>query len=76
MEPMENLTPEGDYLSRVVVDVSSRTFRVYSISGEEKQIVAESMDDFLGIHQFIRDFIASGLFDEDMVVYCSPMVTS
>ena len=74
---MEDLYSEnGDYLSRVVIDISSRTFRIFSISGEEKEIVAESADDFMGIHEFIRDFVATGLFDESMVVYSSPMVKS
>ncbi len=75
MEPMEDLYSEdGDYLSRVVIDISSRTFRIFSISGEEKEIVAENMDEFIGIHEFIRDFVACGLFDEEMVVYSSPAV--
>ncbi len=77
MEPMENLyNDDEDCLSRIVIDVSSRSFRVYSFGGEEKVIETENMDEFLGVLQFVRDFVASGLFDEDMVVYSSPMVKS
>lgn len=77
MEPMENLyNDDEDCLSRIVIDISSRSFRVYSLGGDEKVIETESMDEFLGVLQFVRDFVASGLFDEDMVVYSSPMVKS
>jgi len=77
MEPMENLyNDDEDCLSRIVIDISSRSFRVYSLGGDEKVIETENMDEFLGVLQFVRDFVASGLFDEDMVVYSSPMVKS
>ena len=77
MEPMENLyNDDEDCLSRIVIDISSRSFRVYSLGGDEKVIETENMDEFLGVLQFVRDFVSSGLFDEDMVVYSSPMVKS
>ncbi len=64
---------DDEYLTRIVVDVSSRTFRMYSNVGEVREVDCETPDEFMNVLEFIRDFQESGILDEDTVVYAEPM---
>ena len=64
---------EEEYLTRVVIDISSRTFRLYSNEGEISEIDCDTSEEFMNILEFIRNFQESGLLDEDTVVYVEPL---
>ena len=68
--------PEDEYLTRVVIDVSTRTFRMYSNEGEVREIDCDTTEDFMNILAFIRDFQEVGLLDSDIVFYSEPAVTT
>ncbi len=63
------------YLTRVVIDVSSRVFRMYSSDGDTRTVGCDTTQEFMNILEFVRDFQESGLLDEDVVVYSEPNVT-
>ena len=62
---------EDDYLSRVVVDTSSRKFNLYSESGDEKVIECDTIDEFMGVLEFCREIL-----DDDVLAYAGPLVAS
>ena len=64
---------EEEYLTRVVIDISSRTFRLYSNEGEIREVDCDTSEEFMNVLEFIRDFQESGLLDEDTVVYAEPL---
>ena len=64
---------EEEYLTRVVIDISSRKFRLYSNEGEISEIDCDTSEEFMNILEFIRNFQESGLLDEDTVVYVEPL---
>ena len=68
--------PEDEYLTRVVIDVSARTFRLYSNEGEVREVDCDTYEDFMNVLEFIRDFEETGLLDSDIVVYSEPTVTT
>ena len=68
--------PEDEYLTRVVIDVSTRTFRLYSNEGEVREVDCDTYEDFMNVLEFIRDFEETGLLDSDIVVYSEPTVTT
>ena len=75
MDPF-NVENEDEYLTRVVIDVSTRTFRMYSNEGEVREIDCDTTEDFMNILAFIRDFQEVGLLDSDIVFYSEPAVTT
>ena len=67
------LANDGDeYMTRMVIDVASRSFRIYSNEGGTKTIECDSTEEFMNVLEFVRDFQESGLLDEDTVVYSEP----
>jgi len=67
------LANDGDeYMTRMVIDVASRSFRIYSNEGDTKTIECDSTEEFMNVLEFVRDFQESGLLDEDTVVYSEP----
>ena len=68
-----NTSNEEEYLTRVVIDISSRTFRMYSSEGEIREVDCETSEEFMNVLEFIRNFQESGLLDEDTVVYAEPL---
>ena len=72
----EFLASDGDeYLTRVVVDVASRTFRMYSNEGEVREVDCDTYEDFMSVLEFIRDFEEVGLLDSDIIAYSEPPVS-
>ena len=71
-----NVEKEEEYLTRVVIDVSSRTFRMYSNEGEVREVDCDTYEDFMNVLEFIRDFEEVGLLDSNIVVYSEPTVTT
>ena len=55
---------DEEFLTRVVVDTCSRTFRLYSNEGDEKVIECDTAEEFMNILELIR-----GVADDDIVFY-------
>ena len=62
---------EDDYLSRVVVDTSSRKFNLYSEGGDQKVIECDSIDEFMGVLEFCLEIL-----DDDVLAFAGPLVAS
>lgn len=62
---------EDDYLSRVVVDTSSRKFNLYSEGGDQKVIECDSIDEFMGVLEFCREIL-----DDDVLAFAGPLVAN
>jgi len=57
-----------DYLSRCVVDPLRRTVYLYSYGGLEKQVVCDTVDEFMNVLEFVRKTL-----DEDTLSYANPL---
>tara|TARA_B100000287_G_C20017459_1_gene537087 strand:+ start:138 stop:371 length:234 start_codon:yes stop_codon:yes gene_type:complete len=55
---------DEEFLTRVVVDTCSRTFRLYSNEGDEKVIECDTTEEFMNILELVR-----GVADDDIVFY-------
>jgi hypothetical protein len=60
---------QDEYLTRCVVDTSTRTFNLYSNLGDEKIVKCDNMNEFMNVLSFVR-----GLLEEDTLVYSEPLV--
>ena len=61
-----------EYLTRVVVDISSRKFLLYSNEGEVREVSCGTVDEFMNVLTFIKDFDETGLLGDDVLVYAEP----
>ena len=63
--PEDYACDEGDeFLTRVVIDTCSRTFRLYSNEGETKIVECDNMEEFMNVLELVRAVV-----DEDVVAY-------
>lgn len=58
-----------EYLTRCVVDTSTRTFLIYSNLGDEKVIECSTSEEFLNVLSFVRSVLGS-----DILVYADPLI--
>jgi hypothetical protein len=58
-----------EYLTRCVVDPSTRTFLIYSNLGNERVIDCANSNEFLNVLSFVRSILGS-----DTLVYADPLV--
>jgi hypothetical protein len=58
---------QDEYLSRCVVDPIKRTVYLYSTEGSEKEVVCETVDEFMNVLEFIRNTVS-----EDALSYANP----
>ena len=68
----ENLYVKSDndeYLTRVVIDTSARTFYMYSNEGEARSVRCDSIDEFMTVLELIRRVV-----DDNIIAY-SDVVT-
>ena len=63
--------PDDEYLTRVVVDVTARTFYMYSNEGDKRVVDNNTVDEFMTLLSVIRDVV-----DDDIIAYTAPMVTT
>lgn len=63
--------PDDEYLTRVVVDVTARTFYLYSNEGDKRVVDNNTVDEFMTLLSVIRDVV-----DDDIIAYTDPMVTT
>jgi imidazoleglycerol phosphate dehydratase HisB len=59
---------DDEYLTRCVVDPSKRSVYLYSNEGSEKEVVCETMQEFMNVLEYVR-----GILDEDTLSYASPL---
>jgi len=57
-----------EYLSRCVVDPSTRTVYLYSTEGSEKEVKCDTVDEFMNVLTFVRDTVG-----EDVLSYANPL---
>ena len=57
-----------EYLSRCVVDPSTRTVYLYSTEGSEKEVKCDTVDEFMNVLNFVRDTVG-----EDVLSYANPL---
>ena len=62
---------DDEYLTRVVIDVTARTFYLYSSEGDKRVVDDNSVDEFMTLLSVIRDVV-----DEDIIAYTDPLVKS
>jgi len=58
-----------EYLTRCVVDPSTRTFLIYSNLGNERKIDCANSNEFMNVLSFVRSILES-----DTLVYADPLV--
>jgi hypothetical protein len=59
---------QDEYLSRCVVDPIKRTVYLYSSEGSEKEVVCDTVDEFMGVLEFVRTTL-----DESILSYANPL---
>ena len=59
---------QNEYLTRCVVDPVKRTVYLYSSEGSEKEVVCETVDEFMNVLDFVRATV-----DEDTLSYANPL---
>jgi len=59
---------QDEYLTRCVVDPIKRTVYLYSSEGSEKEVVCETVDEFMNVLDFVRATV-----DEETLSYANPL---
>jgi hypothetical protein len=59
---------QDEYLTRCVVDPVKRTVYLYSNQGDSKEVVCETVDEFMNVLEFVRATV-----DEETLSYANPL---
>ena len=59
---------QDEYLTRCVVDPLKRTVYLYSNEGGTKEVVCETVEQFMNVLDFVRATV-----DEETLSYASPL---
>jgi len=59
---------QDEYLSRCVVDPVKRTVYLYSSEGSEREVVCDTVDEFMNVLEFVR-----ATLDEETLSYSNPL---
>ena len=59
---------QDEYLTRCVVDPIKRTVYLYSNEGSEKEVVCDTVEEFMSVLEFVRSTV-----DEKTLSYASPL---
>lgn len=59
---------QDEFLSRCVVDPIKRTVYLYSNEGSEKEVVCDTVDEFMNVLEFVRSTVS-----EDVLSYANPL---
>jgi len=62
---------DDEYLTRVVIDVTARTFYLYSSEGEQRVVEDNTVEEFMTLLSIIRDVV-----DDDIIAYVDPIVAT
>lgn len=58
---------QDEYLTRCVVDPIKRTVYLYSDQGDTKEVICETVDEFMSVLEFVRSTL-----DESVLSYTNP----
>ena len=59
---------QDEFLTRCVIDTTKRIFYIYSSEGDNKEIVCDTVDQFIDVLEVIRNNCP-----EDALVYADPL---
>jgi hypothetical protein len=59
---------QDEYLTRCVVDPIKRTVYLYSSEGSEREVVCDTVDEFMNVLEFVRSTV-----DEKTLSYANPL---
>ena len=59
---------QDEYLTRCVVDPIKRTVYLYSDEGTTKEVVCDTVDEFMNVLEFVRATLG-----EDILSYANPL---
>jgi len=59
---------QDEFLTRCVVDITKRIFYIYSSEGDTKEIICDTIEQFIDILEVIRNNCP-----EDALVYADPL---
>jgi hypothetical protein len=59
---------QDEYLTRCVVDPIKRTVYLYSSEGSEKEVVCDTVDEFMNVLDFVRATV-----DAETLSYANPL---
>jgi hypothetical protein len=59
---------QDEFLSRCVVDPIKRSVYLYSSEGSEKEVVCDTVDEFMNVLEFVRATVS-----EDVLSYANPL---
>ena len=59
---------QDEYLTRCVVDPIKRTVYLYSSEGTEREVVCDTVDEFMNVLEFVRSTV-----DEETLSYANPL---
>jgi hypothetical protein len=59
---------QDEYLSRCVVDPLKRTVYLYSNEGDTKEVICETVEEFMSVLDFVRNTV-----DEKTLSYANPL---
>ena len=59
---------QDEYLTRCVVDPVKRTVYLYSSEGSEKEVVCDTVKEFMNVLDFVRATV-----DEETLSYANPL---
>lgn len=62
---------DDEYLTRVAIDVTARTFYLYSSEGAKRVVDDNTVDEFMTLLSVICDVV-----DDDIIAYTDPLVKS
>jgi hypothetical protein len=69
LTPVSNQgTMQDEFLTRCVVDPTKRTIYIYSSEGDTKEIICDTVDQFMNVLEVIRNTCP-----EDALVYAEPL---
>ena len=59
---------QDEFLTRCVVDITKRIFYIYSSEGDTKEIICDTIEQFIDVLEVIRNNCP-----EDALVYAEPL---
>ena len=60
---------DEEYLTRCVVDPAQRTFFLYSSEGDEKKVICDTVEEFMGVLKVVR-----ATCPEERLSYSNPLI--
>ena len=63
---------DDEYLTRCVVDTTSRTFHLYSSDGNERKVECYTPEEFMDVLRLVREVLPD--IDEPLLAYTDPAV--